>query len=420
MRVLSFSYCFPNHQNPTWGVHVFQRVSAVARRSGIELQAVAPVPTFPLITRLRACPGPETETWQGLAVHRPRFFYVPSVLKWLDGPLYGRGLRRWLAELCQRWRPHLLEAQFEWPDGVGVSHLARRLGVPYVITLSGWLYECMKDARMLRQCVEALQRAASVISVSTHLAETAIELGTPRGKTHVIANGVDVERFQPRDKLEARRLLGLPEQRRLLVTVAHLGPQKGHCETILALAKLPPDVRLVLVGGDTSGGRNVKALRRLLRSLRLEDRVIFAGTQLYDRVPLYFNAADVSVLASWREGCPNVLLESLASGTPVVASNVGHVSAIIDDGRNGKIVPPRKVEPLAEAIEELLDRPRWPQEVRNSPAVRSWDDVAADICNTLGKALKSGCLSDAASQRVDDVAQIRETTAAGRSNPEVP
>lgn len=419
MRILSFSYCFPNHRNPTWGIHVFQRMAAQSRLAGVELQAVAPVPTFPLLTRLRGCPGPVTETWEGLTVHRPRFLYIPKIWKSLDGRLYGRGLRHWLAGVCSRWRPDVLDAQFEWPDGVGISHLAKSVDVPCTITLSGYLYECMEYPRMLRQCVEALRAATTVVSVSTHMAETAVELGVSRDKIHVIPNGVDTQRFMPRDKVEARRELGLPTDGRLIVTVAHLGPRKGHRETIRAIADLPGDVRLVLVGSDSQGGgKNERALRQLIDRFKLGGRVILAGQQPYWRIPLYFNAADLSVLASYREGCPNVVLESLASGTPAVASDVGHVSAMIEDTRNGKLVPPRQVGPLAEAITELLDRPPSPHEVRRSAAVRSWDDVAAEICDTLRDALGYRPSRDGCGERAADAAHGPQGAAAGQRCPE--
>jgi glycosyltransferase involved in cell wall biosynthesis len=336
---------------------------------------------------------------------------VPGVLKSLDGRLYARGVHRWLEQFTREWRPDVLDAHFEWPDGVGVWRLAERLGLPYTVTLRGWLYESMKYPRILRQCVEAMQGAAAIISVSNHLAQTAVESGVRPEKIHVIPNGVDTTRFCPRDKAEARRELGLPADARLLVSVAHLGPRKGHRETIHALADLPRDVRLVLVGGDGCGGRDAKALRRLARSLGVEDRLMLVGRQPHNRVPLYFNAADVSVLASWREGCPNVVLESLASGTPVVASDVGHVSAMIENGRNGRIVPPRQVEPLAAAIRELLDRPPSPQMVWSSPAVRSWDAVAADVCGVLRQVVERHCASNGKGERPGDLAASREADA---------
>jgi teichuronic acid biosynthesis glycosyltransferase TuaC len=383
MKVLSFSYCFPWRTRPAWGVFVLQRLAAVARRPGIELQAVAPVPVFPVLTRCRSWLPPARDTLDGLQVHYPRFFYVPGLLKSLDARLYARGLRPWLTRLVDQWKPDLLDAHFVWPDGVGVSLLAKRLNLPYMITLRGWLYEAMKYPRILRQCVAALRDAGAIIAVSQHLANTAAELGAPVERIRVVPNGVDQERFRPRDQLDARGQLGLPKDGRLVVTVSHLGPRKGHHEVLRALARLPDDVRLVLVGSDPEGGRNVRALRELADNLGLNGRLILAGQQPYDKVPLYFNAADVSVLASYREGCPNVVLESLASGTPVVASNVGSVPEMIEDGRNGRVVPPQQVAPLAQGIRDVLDRPPEPQEVLNSPAVRSWDVVAEEVCGIL-------------------------------------
>ncbi|MHB9066652.1 MAG: glycosyltransferase, partial [Pirellulaceae bacterium] len=112
----------------------------------------------------------------------------------------------------------------------------------------------------------------------------------------------------------------------------------------------------------------------------------FAGRQPFARVPLYYQAADVSVLASWREGCPNVVLESLACGTPVVATNVGSVPFMIDDGLNGRIVPPRDADRLAAAITETLAEQIPPERVVGSPAVRSWDEVANEVCELFQSA----------------------------------
>lgn len=260
--------------------------------------------------------------------------------------------------------------------------MARQRGIPYVITLRGQLYPCADDGRR-EQCVDALLGAAAVISVSTPMADLARELGVPDDRISVISNGVDTEAFQPRDKAAARRELGLPAAGRLIVTVAHLGPRKGSRETIQALADLPSDVRLVLVGGDGEGAKNTEAIRDLAAKLGLGDRVVLAGRQPYRNVPLYFNAADVSVLASYREGCPNVVLESLASGTPVVASNVGAVPDLLSSPGAGRIVPARQVEPLARALTDVLGQEHSAREIATSDSVASWDTVARRACGVL-------------------------------------
>jgi glycosyltransferase involved in cell wall biosynthesis len=275
-----------------------------------------------------------------------------------------------------------LDAHFVWPDGVGVSLLARRLGLPYTITLRGKIYPCLEVPSQRRQCAEALRGAAAVMSVDARMAAIACELGAAPERVSVIPNGVDLQRFRPADRQEARRRLGLPEQGRLLVTVAHLGVRKGHREAIATLARLPADVRLLLVGDGLHRG-DAARLRRLAGSLGAGDRLLLAGPQPPDRVADYFAAADAGVLASYREGCPNAVLECLACGRPVVATDVGAVPDLIEPGCNGEIVPVADPEALAAAIAKVLAR-RWvPEDIRRSPAVRSWDDVAAEVEKVL-------------------------------------
>jgi glycosyltransferase involved in cell wall biosynthesis len=221
--------------------------------------------------------------------------------------------------------------------------------------------------------------ADQVISVDPRMAQVAEDLGVSPARITVIPNGVDLDCFGCGDRNAARQELGLPVSGRLIVTVAHLGQRKGHHETIAALASLPPDVRLVLVGGPGPIGGDGDDLRQLAQRLGVAERLILAGKQPHDRVPKYYQAADISVLASWREGCPNTVIESLACGTPVVATDVGSVRWMIDERTNGRVVPIRDAGALGSAIQSLLEQSPLPDIVRNSDAVRSWDAVADDV-----------------------------------------
>jgi glycosyltransferase involved in cell wall biosynthesis len=271
---------------------------------------------------------------------------------------------------------------------VGVYRLARASGIPYSITLRGKIYPCLESRSMTRQCAEALQHAAAVISVDSLMADIAVDLGAPREKVHVIPNGVDTEVFSPKDKAWARGELGLPLEGRLLVTVGHLKPSKGHGEVVQALAGLPRDIRLVIVGGEAQSGYR-RELMALASRLGVADRVLLAGKQPYERMPLYFSAADLSVLASYREGCPNVVLESLSCGTPVVATRVGAVPDLITLGQGGAIVPVRDVDILRGVILDTVSKSWSPETVRQSPSVQSWDAVAKRVyrifVNALGR-----------------------------------
>jgi glycosyltransferase involved in cell wall biosynthesis len=365
---------------------VYQRLASLGRLE--DLRLCSPVPWFPLLTRRNSLNGSNQEEWLGLNVYRPHFFYVPRFLKNMDGCLYGRGLRGWFKELCRSWRPDLLDAHFVWPDGVGVANLAKEFGLPYSITLRGKLYECLKVPEQRRQCAVALQGAAAVISVSSRMAEEASKLGVARERLHVIPNGVDRECFHPRNRRECRHLLGLPEEGRLLVTVAHLGHRKGHHEVIQALAKLPDDVRLVIVGGAAQGG-TAEGLRAVASDAGVKKRLIIPGPQPYERIPLYFSAADASVLASYREGCPNAVLESLACGTPVIATDVGAVPDILPVPHAGRILPPQQVEPLYAALADVLDTKWDADEVVANSGVQTWDNVATKVQEVFKQVLSA-------------------------------
>ena len=403
MRVLSFSSCFPSSRNPTPGVFVLRRLAALARR--VDLEVVHPKGWFPLLRR-RARETPE-ERLSGIRVHHRPFLYVPNILKRFDGRLYAAGLRQWVTEYCDSHAVDLMDAHFVWPDGVAVSHLARHTGLPYTLTLRGTLNSRCRKRGFRSQIASALRGAAAVISVSRPMADLAAELGANPEHLHVIPNGVDLDVFRPVPRSKARRQLGLSLEGSLLVSVGHILPEKGFTELIEAVTQLPDTTRLAIIGGDTLHRRYAGRLRRLVRQRGLGGRVSFAGVQPPEVVAAYLSAADVSVLASYSEGCPNVVLESLACGTPVVATNVGAVPDIVRPGETGELVEPKHVDQLADVLNSALDR-RWSREaVRQSVANRSWDDVASSVYGVwTGIVHRETNPPDASTARCGDTADI--------------
>ena len=377
MKVLSFSYCFPNSTKPQWGIFVLQRLGALAKLD--EVEVVSPVPIFRPV-RGRG-PLPASETLAGLKVHRPGFLCVPGLFKSCDAWLYARALRPWLRDYCRTNRPDLLDAHFIWPDGVAVAMLAAEMNLPFVITLRGKIFECTAGS-MNRQCRAALHTAAAVISVSKQMADLAIEWGHPASSMHLIPNGVDTNLFHPRDRIACRRRLGLPTQQPMIVAVAHLKPSKGVGELVEAVSRLHPRPHLVLVGGEAERGYR-RTLQQQIARLGVSEHVSLVGAQSYENIPLFLSAADVCVLASHREGCPNVVLESLSSGTPVVASDVGAVRDILRHGEDGLIYPAGNVGRLVVSIKTALQR-SWSQAVLHAaPGVVHWRRVAIDVHKVL-------------------------------------
>lgn len=376
MKILSFSYCFPNSANPNWGIFVFQRLSSLSEIE--DLKVCSPVSWFPLLSSFKKKNGNQVQSLNGLDVYRPDFFCIPKFFKNYDAKLYAKDIKKWVSDLCKKWKPDILDAHFVWPDGVGVALIAKELGIPYVITLRGKLYECLKIDAQKDQCAKALINATAVISVSGLMAKEAQKLGVSKNRIKIIPNGINSELFFIKDKMACRKELGLPFDKKLLVTVAHLGHRKGHHEVIQALAGINEDIGLILVGGAAQGG-TPEQLEKLAEKVGLSDRLIITGPQPYEKVSKYFSAADASVLASYREGCPNAVLESLGCGIPVVASDVGAVRDILPTPDAGHICLPRNTESIRTAIADVLSQEWNPKNVVKHSKVKSWKQVAEEV-----------------------------------------
>jgi glycosyltransferase involved in cell wall biosynthesis len=221
-----------------------------------------------------------------------------------------------------------------------------------------------------------------VIAVAHNLGDRARQGGVAEHRIATIANGVDGSRFHPLDRSSARRLLGLPEEGELLVSVGHLSPRKGFHRVIRALPRLLatcPEARLAIVGGKGAEEHNSAELHKLARELGMADRVSFVGAQLPDRVALWMAAADVFVLASDFEGCPNVILEAMASGRPVVATRVGDVEHMVPSFAGIFLDDPENAVALAISLAAALTRDWDAQRIHDHVATLSWGEVAQRV-----------------------------------------
>ncbi|HET8575941.1 MAG TPA: glycosyltransferase [Methylomirabilota bacterium] len=391
MRVLVLSSTFPSTREPVRGVFIRERVWRLARRC--EVVVVAPVPWFPFnrwIRKERAL-VPRVERDGDLIVHHPRFFSLPRYGKCLDGLLYFLCLIPFVARLRRRFPFEVIDAHFAYPDGVAATLLARLFRRPVVVTLRGSIVR-LRGYRLHRpQLRWVLRRADRVVAVSDALRGVAVGLGAPADRIRVIPNGVDTAVFAPMDRPEARRLCGLPDTGPILVTVAGIYEGKGQLDVIESLPELTrshPGLLYVLVGGPRPGESYLPRLEERVRELRLARHVRVAGTRPHAEMSRWFNAADLSVLATRSEGWPNVLLESLACGTPVVAANVGGVPEIVRDGRDGRLVPARDVAALTAALRRALetawDRASLAQRARQF----DWNETVEQALAELERALK--------------------------------
>ena len=376
LRVLVFTTVFPNPAQPTHGLFVRERIRQLAHLA--EIRVVAPVAWYPSVRRS----APHAEVQDGLPVAHPTYWYVPRVLKILDGLMLFlssvaavRRLRRWFDF-------DLIDAHFAYPDGFAAVLLARLFRKPVCVTLRGTIIPLSADPFRRRLCDWAITRADQVIAVAENLAERARRGGVQENRLAIISNGVDLERFRPEDANLARRRLGLLPDAPLLVSVGHLSPRKGFQHVIRALPRLGkahPGLRFAIIGGPGAEGDNGPQLRELACDLGVAERVIFAGPEPPGRVALWLAASHALVLASAFEGSPNVVLEALACGRPVVSSKVGNVERIVPEFAGILIDDPNDVPALSAALSEALRRTWDPLRIRSCAADHGWEGVANQV-----------------------------------------
>jgi len=354
LRLLTFSTLFPNAARPNHGVFVENRLRHLVSGGAVHSTVVAPVPWFPSGAACfgdwgRHARAPAEEQRHGILVLHPRYPVLPrvgmSVAPWL---LY-RALRPVLAALQARDAFDAIDAHYLYPDGVAAVWLGRRFGLPVVITARGTDVTLIPRYAVPRRLIGgAIRGAAALISVSDALRQDLIGLGAPPAKVTVLRNGVDTALFQPpADRAAARAALGLT--RPTLISVGLLIERKRHHLTIAAMRQLP-DFALLIVGEGPEQGR----LLALIEQYGLGERVRLLGPRPHAELPGLYGAADASVLASSREGWANVLLESIACGTPVVASNIPGNPEVVRDAAAGLIVGANTPDGIAAAVRRLF------------------------------------------------------------------
>jgi glycosyltransferase involved in cell wall biosynthesis len=379
INVLAFSALYPNREMPFHGVFVENRLRRLIETGEVAALAVAPVPWFPLASRrfgryATFARVPREERRHGITVLHPRYASIPKVGMSAAPVLMYRSLKTCLhAILHQRFAFDVIDAHYFYPDGVAAALLGRSLGKPVMITARGTDVNLIPDHLLPRRWIRwAAERAAGIVAVSEALRTRLIELGVPGARIQVLRNGVDLDLFAPRDREAARREAGLDVDAAIVLSVGLLVPLKGHDLVIRALAGLPEAI-LVIVGEGPQAGR----LRRLAERLELGERVRFLGAMPQERLATLYSAADVAVLASSREGLPNVLLEALACGTPVVATAVWGTPEIVAAPIAGRLVEERTPEALRAAIRGLLADPPARAAVRAYALRFGWGPTTA-------------------------------------------
>lgn len=354
LRILTFTSLYPNREQPRHGVFIETRLRQLVASGQVEAKVVAPVPWFPLRSPRFGRYGAfsrvaQREVRHGIDVCHPRFLTVPGVGAVVSPVSMAAGAVSALRGLAREgFDFDAIDAHFFFPDGVAAMLLGKWLAKPVVITARGSDITYWPRSALPLQMIRWASRAAGCCAaVSKALADEMVRLGLGRQPPRVLRNGVDLELFHPGGRTEARAELGF--EGRVVLSVGNLIELKGHHLAIEALAAIP-GASLVIIGS----GPEESSLRALAARLGLASRVRFVGVVPQGELRRYYAAADLLVLASSREGWPNVLLEAMACGTPVLATGVWGMPEIVAAPEAGLLVSERTVPALRAGLEALL------------------------------------------------------------------
>jgi teichuronic acid biosynthesis glycosyltransferase TuaC len=388
LRLLSISIVYPNPSEPGLGLFVRSRLQAMAESASVKV--IAPIPVIdysnPKGNLLRSRTFPLSR-WDGpIQVFHPRWVFPPN-----GTPLNVLCLAARLQLLMRRLRRDfafdLIDSHFGYPEGVAAALLSSVSGMPFTITLRGneTMFTGFRYRRAAMQW--AFRKASGAIAVSEDLRQFAIAQGVPEERSFTISNGIDPDLFFRRDRELSRAKFGMAAERKVIVSAGELIEAKGHhlvAEALKSLLDEGYDAELAIVGGVGRGGsRFDETLRRRILDLGVSERVRFLGFVDRGSMAELLSAADVFCLASYTEGCPNVVNEALACGAPVVATRVGGVPAMLVSERYGLMAQPQDFASLRDRLREALNRQWNHADISQWGRSRSWRQVGAEVIDVM-------------------------------------
>lgn len=359
MKILTVTTLFPYANNAKHGVFVETRLRQLkAHFPEVEIKVIAPVPWFPVShpwfgSYASYASAPLSEQRFGMEVFHPRFFVLPKLGMNLTPKTLSRAIYKQAKALIEQgFDFDLIDGHYFYPDGVAIAMAAKKLGKPFTVTARGTDINLIPTfAKPRRAIQQVFSEADHMMAVCDALKQEMVDLGADESRITPLRNGVDLKLFSFADDAKQQALrdkLSLPKKTKILLSVGHLIERKGHHLIIDALRALP-NVILLIAGT----GKEKKRLKQQVVRLNMLERVSFLGDLPQSALAEFYGAVDALVLASSREGWANVLLEAMACGTPVVATNIWGTPEVVQTRDAGLLVR-RDAKAIARGIKFLF------------------------------------------------------------------
>jgi teichuronic acid biosynthesis glycosyltransferase TuaC len=380
LKLLLITNLFPTSTDPVRGVFVYQLVQEL--KSLCDITVVCPLPWFPRLRLLCFLKKwysfslvPKEYNIDGVQVYSPKYLIIPRLSETIHSVLMFLGSVRTVIKLHRLENFDIINSQWLYPDGVVSYWISKIIRLPLSVSALGCdvnLFLEQKEKRL--QIVNMLKHVDVITVVSESMKRRLLEESVQEQKISVIPNGVNARVFYPRDRDVCRQKLVLSQEGKIILFVGRLLELKGVSYLIEAARRLAEKQReftIYLIGE----GEYRQQYEEAVTEHSLHNHVKFVGGKPHHEIALWMGACDVFCLPSLHEGCPNVVLEALSCGRPVVASSVGGIPDMVDE-ENGVLVEPENSHALYEALDIALHRKWAPAEIHRSVAHLSWEAAA--------------------------------------------
>lgn len=313
----------------------------------------------------------------GVNIHHPTYYYTPRILRYLYGDFFYFSIKQVASSLLEQKKFDLIYSSWLYPDSWAAAKLAKQFNLPLFVKVHGTDVNRLTTGSMIAsKSLHVVNQAEKIICVSIALKNKLIELGASENKLEVLYNGVDRTIFHQMNKENIRQQLKIDSNEFIVLYVGNLKKDKGVDELVSAFKTVSTAVstrsRLIFIGAGTYRS----TAEQLVSKLDLSNKVQFIGSQPLETIAQWMNAASLLCLPSYMEGVPNVVLEAFSCGTNVVATNVGGIPELDKGQGNLRLIEPRSVSQLEQALDEMMTMNISPVE---SSFICSWHENAARI-----------------------------------------
>jgi len=377
LKIAVITRYFPSSAEPWQGRSAYQTLRVLAREA--DVRVFFPNARYPSLLK------PRSRVYDRLdPSYRPPdvnvSYYNYAALPLVSRPFNGSVAARCLLPHVRSFAPDLIFSIFLYPDGYAALKIGKALSVPVVAMGIGSDIHSIGDRVSAMHTRTVLHGVDFLVAVSDDLRKQAVAMGAPPEKTRAIVNGCDLSVFRVRDRHEARQKLCIDPTSEAVVYIGRMDVKKGLRELVEAAVALHPQrprLHVYLVGE----GPDRNLIEAAIQSANATSYIHAMPACAFDDVAVWMAAADLVTLPSYMEGCPNVVLEALACGRPVVATRVGGIPEIMND-ECGRLVTPRNPVGLAQALASVLDT-TWDAAAISASRGRSWTTVAAELMDVF-------------------------------------